>query len=879
MLVSLTSALAVLICIASASTIKYAGKSKAWSNITLRASKATWTQFQYVVADNNLDYFSVSDLNEMRINNASADDWNVVVYVDRWDGHLSGQKIQEIYDCDTNEAVNGLFNGSKILQKDGNRWCQIYSFTNELDTMNPENIEEFVSMFSAFQTTSTHFMLTFWDHGGAWSGFGDDEHTAGSNETVNNLDYLFESVAIGLKNTSLGRLDILGFDACIMADHSVLHYLDVYGITKYYIASEVSEPGDGWDYTAIDPSKEDPIEFGKALIDGFVNQGNVMAEGAGAGYTLAMFDMDKVSGFLSQFDTFITKATAAIEAHDYGMLMAILRGQALTIPAEEDFHIYDLGLFLEGLTADTNIFWNTCDDRITFAGDSSKESLAESIEYFQADFVRQDMTGSTIFYSTSGDDMNSFFYYNHDLKSNSYIGLLTVMNETLTAVKLDNARWTTDSCSATAPENLTFAIHGNRVTYSEDYGVYKLTTEVTATVMGATGTLDVYFEDGNYTTRMEVADLATTIVDEDFDNAQLVTYWDGKVALFTNAIGEDSDLYDKLDLNDDEVFSSGSLEFVSYDPDTHVPLGYIGKYPLYVYDDVDSYDPDAMPGSNGTNMGYLQFEVRFSNEEGESQSISIHDVKLYEIDVNQGVIAEVASTTRRVITPLASVEMDDEWDLETSTPGPNSRRLLQTDSTPATTEDDMDVIAPSNTGSWDFGTTAQWDGGNGSNYIPMGVLVWPNFTVELKDVSSNDSWNFVFSLDAYDVFGNEADTEFDVTNTSSWTWNVSTTEMPATTEMEMSTTEHHVIVGSETTEDDDPETTDGDGKSSEHLQKGLDDVPGFVWLILLCALLILVFVFAAMWWRSKQQMDRMVTAGTVGASPYVQMDDKGDGLL
>jgi len=408
--------------------------------------------------------------------------------------------------------------------------------------------------------------------------------------------------------------------------------------------------------------------------------------------------------------------------------------------------------------------------------------------------------------------------------------------------------------------------------------------------------LDVYFEDGNMTSRMEVAELAVTIMDEDFDNAQLVTYWDGKVALFTNSIGEDSELYSKLDLSDDEVFSSGMLEFVSFDADTNMPLGYIGKYPLYVYDDVDSYDPDAVPGGNGTNMGYLQFEVRFSNDDDE-ESVSIHEVKLYEIDMTQGVVAEVSSTTRRVITPLANVETNGEVDWET-TPGPNSRRLLdsKTDSTPITTED-WEVIGGTD---WDFGTTGEWPdyNENGTDYVPMGVLVWPNFTVELKDVMNNDSWNFVFSLDAYDVFGNDASTEFDVSNTSSWEWTTEmplTTEMPKTTEMvsttntedmestetEMSTTEHIIVSDHNTEDTEEPaETTeDEDGKTSEKLEHGLDDVPGFVWLILLCALLVLVFVFAAMWWRSKKQMEEMVAGGTVGKSPYVQMDDKGDQLL
>ena len=280
---------------------------------------------------------------------------------------------------------------------------------------------------------------------------------------MNNLDGLFSSVATGLQETYLGRLDILGFDACIMADYSVLHYLSKYDVTKYYIASEVSEPGDGWDYTGIDPSMHDPVDYGMALIDGFVNQGNVQVEDAGAGYTLAMFDMDEVSGFLSQFDAFIRMATAAIEAHDYGMLMAMLRGQAVTIAAEADFYIYDLGLFLGGLTAESNIFWNTCDDRIMLAGENAREYLADSIVYFQADFVRQDMTGSTIFYSTSDVNINQFYAYNDDLKSSNYLGLLQAMNETLDAVQKGEVEGTTDSCTAAAPSNFTFAIHGNEV--------------------------------------------------------------------------------------------------------------------------------------------------------------------------------------------------------------------------------------------------------------------------------------------------------------------------------------------------------------------------------------------------------------------------------
>merc|ERR1712154_51489 len=87
-----------------------------------------------------------------------------------------------------------------------------------------------------------------------------------------------------------------------------------------------------------------------------------------------------------------------------------------------------------------------------------------------------------------------------------------------------------------------------------------------------------------------------------------------------------------------------------------------------------------------------------------------------------------------------------------------------------------------------------------------------------------------------------------------------------TTEGDMSTSETEIIVTDMST------TTDDDGKTSEKLEHGLDDVPGFVWLILLSALLVMVFVFGAMWYRSRKQVEELIATGqgaNVGKSPYV----------
>jgi hypothetical protein len=387
-------------------------------------------------------------------------------------------------------------------------------------------------------------------------------------------------------------------------------------------------------------------------------------------------------------------------------------------------------------------------------------------------------------------------------------------------------------------------------------------------------------ENQTYAIWMGVADLATTIVDEDFESAQLVTYWDGRVALFRNTLTNASDMWTDLGLTNEDCFASGEISFVSYDADTGMPLGYVVKYPVYVYDDVDDV-PEDFDGGNvsnstntTTNYGYLQFEVLFtkdSSDDDDSEYVPITEVTLYEIDMYQGVIAEVAHSSMRIITPLVMFGVD--------------------------------------------GANYTGNASDGSMQV-TGVLVWPNFTVEHKVAELNDSEAVVLELAAQDVFGNVASTMFDVENTTT----MSTTEMPDTTEfettdfettdmettdMDMSTTEFETTeMGMSTTRedmsttgedmsttgedmsttDDDMSTTDNDAGKTDKLEHGLNDVPGYVWLILLGALLVVVFVFGVMWWRSKKAYEELYEqaqngGADVGKSPYVQMDDKDDPLL
>eukprot|EP01083_Nonionella_stella_P287777 979678_1 len=276
-----------------------------WSNMKLIPSSAPFTHFVYMIADNDLDSFAVKDLEEMRQNPASKNELNLVVYIDRFNDPWWQKPVYNIFNCDTMTPIPGTFEGSKILQKIEDTWCQIYDFGHEMDSTESGIISNFTGLMSQFQLTSTYFMLQFWDHGGAWDGFGPDENTA-SNTNTGDIQVmpLIKAIRVGLQMTYLGRLDILGFDACIMADYSELRYIAAYQVTKYYVASEVSEPGTGWDYlNGIDAKSTNAVEYAISIIDAYARASNsAFNSESDIGYTLALFDMDYVQRFLNDFD-------------------------------------------------------------------------------------------------------------------------------------------------------------------------------------------------------------------------------------------------------------------------------------------------------------------------------------------------------------------------------------------------------------------------------------------------------------------------------------------------------------------------------------------------------------------------------------------------
>lgn len=131
--------------------------------------------------------------------------------------------------------------------------------------------------------------LIFWNHGGgSINGVCFDENYNGDSLTIQEIDN-------ALGNSLEYKLDFIGFDACLMSSLETANMTKNYA--DYMIASEETEPGNGWDYEAIVDSVNSngdisAVELGKSICDNFYESCEETLEEDVA--TLSVVDLSKI---------------------------------------------------------------------------------------------------------------------------------------------------------------------------------------------------------------------------------------------------------------------------------------------------------------------------------------------------------------------------------------------------------------------------------------------------------------------------------------------------------------------------------------------------------------------------------------------------------
>lgn len=200
--------------------------------------------------------------------------------------------------------------------------CQRYRVTEdglELvdDSLGMQNMADSATLTDFIQYCSSnyaadHYGLVLWDHGGGVvGGYGYDENFGGDSMSLTEMSRALGDASV--------HLDMLGFDACLMANFETCLMAAPYA--DHLIASEEPEPGCGWYYTDwIGKLSENcgipPKRYGRQIIDDYITESGWDSPSMYS--TLGMFDLQQVTQkLLPALSQFSDDAVQQLSAGEY----------------------------------------------------------------------------------------------------------------------------------------------------------------------------------------------------------------------------------------------------------------------------------------------------------------------------------------------------------------------------------------------------------------------------------------------------------------------------------------------------------------------------------------------------------------------------------
>lgn len=288
-----------------------------------------WTVLHYSMADTNLEPFMVGDVNELGEIGST--------------GHL---QVREMMDRSAEYGDDPLLDqgawvGARVLDIEPGS-AELVEDLGDVNSADPAVLASFVAQ-GIEDHPAGHYALIISDHGASWPGVGPDE---GSDDDVLDLAQIVEGISSGLEQAGVDKLDLLGFDACLMGSYEVASA--VAPLADRLVASQELEPGHGWDYRSLQllASDEDATadELGAAIIDGFEDQ--AVEAGTQDSITLAMIDLTKmgaVDDALGAFSGALAVRAASV-APAIGRANEAALGFARSPDPAEDSQMKDLAM-------------------------------------------------------------------------------------------------------------------------------------------------------------------------------------------------------------------------------------------------------------------------------------------------------------------------------------------------------------------------------------------------------------------------------------------------------------------------------------------------------------------------------------------------------
>ncbi len=311
-----------------------------------QAAPAEWTLMFYMDSDNNLEAPQMQDIQEMMAVGSSAK-INLIALIDR------SEKGETPEDRGyTNRPVGGLKNWSTakyvVIEKGKLRELADWGEVNMGD---PANLTKFLNTATK-QFPAKRYGLVFGDHGAGWPGILSDESAGGDGIDMSEMPVVLKDYA-----SRMGKLDLIGFDACLMSNFEVTRTVAPYA--KTMVASEELEPGDGWNYTPLltkltQNPEMDSFALGRAIVDTFRDFYTSPAEREHSQFiTLAVIDLSKIDALASAISDLAIANQGFIKAGGKPNVIKVAQARAKSDEfgkhGEASFYNFDIVNYAENI--------------------------------------------------------------------------------------------------------------------------------------------------------------------------------------------------------------------------------------------------------------------------------------------------------------------------------------------------------------------------------------------------------------------------------------------------------------------------------------------------------------------------------------------------
>jgi hypothetical protein len=287
---------------------------------------ADWTLILYIAGDNSLEEFMWLDIAEM-------------IY-GTWLSQEISPRLNVVCLVDSLENFDTTFVAAITPG-----WVVVD--LGEQNMGNPETLSGFFNEVTQI-LPADNYGLIIWDHGGGFYGAALDETDTIYNNGYWEPDLLTMAEFLTSSENFNSRLDLIGFDACLMSMVEVAYQFK--DIADVFVASETNEPADGWKYDEVTLALSDnpdinPSELAQAIITAYKHEyeGEYVYDDD-IFTTLSVFDLTQIENLANAIDNFALEWISNASATDWNVMEQI---RDVVLEIDSYFNFCDLGMLMQ----------------------------------------------------------------------------------------------------------------------------------------------------------------------------------------------------------------------------------------------------------------------------------------------------------------------------------------------------------------------------------------------------------------------------------------------------------------------------------------------------------------------------------------------------